>query len=215
MASAGPRDPRRRETIRRLRGKRKSCANTLRSTRGDGKEDAMLVSIGTAPQHTVDAVDLLLECHARIRSFTTLAKTIGETPELGGEEVSDACKRVARYFGEAFPLHMRDEDESLLPRLRGVDRKLDAALDEMADEHGTHGLALASLLSVLKEVQDDPADATHRVRLLTAALLLEKLFAKHLAREEQVIFPAVRTLLDVKAREAMLQEIRSRRMHFS
>ena len=77
----------------------------------------MLLTIGRRRQ-AVDLPDLLLDCHERIRHFSTLAV------RLAREDASDDERRgvaagVARYFEQALPLHVRDEDESILPRLRG------------------------------------------------------------------------------------------------
>ncbi len=85
-----------------------------------------------------DVVDLLLECHTRIRSFTTLAARLASTPGLAAAEVAEAAAGVHRYFTQALPLHARDEEESVLPRLRGRDPEVDRELAEMVHEHRGH-----------------------------------------------------------------------------
>src|SRR4051812_25565021 len=95
---------------------------------------SMLIQIGS-PKEPPDIVDILLECHERIRSFTGLARRLASTHGLSEEEVRDAAARVTRYFSEALPLHVADEEQSILPRLSGRSPELDAALNGMQREH--------------------------------------------------------------------------------
>src|SRR5574341_1715069 len=97
----------------------------------------MLVGLGT-PGARSDAVDLLLECHQRIRSFLGLALRLGEAWAAEPAEVADAAARVHRYFALALPLHAQDEDQSIAPRLRGRDRAVDHELEIVAREHREH-----------------------------------------------------------------------------
>lgn len=171
----------------------------------------MLIRLGQAPA-SGDAVALLLDCHARIRSFLALAARIPEADPPDAPEVGDAAARVARYFGEALPLHARDEEESILPRLRGREPALDAALEEMAGEHQGHEARLRDLVGACAALADDPArHAALAPAIGDAARWLEAHFAGHLRREEELIFPALRRLLDAPADAAIVQEMRARR----
>jgi hypothetical protein len=158
------------------------------------------------------AVDLLLECHDRIRSFLALALRIpgavAEDPVL----VAEAAERVRRYFVEALPLHAQDEEQSILPRLRGADPAVDAALAAMAREHLEHERPLGALVAECDLLSRDPGRLRERAALVGApARELEAHFALHLRGEEEVIFPAVRRLLDPAADLAVVGEIRRRR----
>ncbi|HEX9400550.1 MAG TPA: hemerythrin domain-containing protein [Anaeromyxobacter sp.] len=59
---------------------------------------------------------------------------------LGATAAPDA------YFTEALPLHARDEEESVLPRLHGRDSAVDAELAAMEREHREHGPPLEVLV---------------------------------------------------------------------
>jgi hemerythrin-like domain-containing protein len=171
----------------------------------------MFTRIGK-PAAAGDAVDLLLECHARIRSFLALARRLAELGPSDPASVPEAAERVRRYFTEALPLHARDEEESLLPRLRGLDPAVDAELEAMAREHREHEPPLRELVGACEAL----ALGTERLAALApvvgrAAGELERHFAAHLAREEGVIFPAVRRLLDAAAGAAIVEELRGRR----
>jgi iron-sulfur cluster repair protein YtfE (RIC family) len=157
-----------------------------------------------------DLVELLLECHARIRSFAALARAAGELPGASAAERIDACAQVARYFGEALPLHVADEEHSLLPRLRGRDPELDAALQRMHDQHADHESALRHMLAAAATLRATPDDPTARATLATAATDLERAFAEHLDLEEAVIFPAIRRL-PASVQSEIVAELRARR----
>jgi iron-sulfur cluster repair protein YtfE (RIC family) len=180
----------------------------------------MFTRIGTAAAPR-DAVDLLLECHERIRTFLAMAGRLATAgaadasapPSAAGEaEVREAASRVARYFTQALPLHALDEEESLLPRLRGRDLAVDEALEAMAREHDEHEPPLRLLVRACERIAEDPALHREVAPVIAAAAEeLERHFAIHLRREEEIIFPAVRRLLDARADTEIVRELRARR----
>lgn len=172
----------------------------------------MLTRLGKKPPVSGDAVDLLLECHVRIRSFLEMAQRIAIERAAAPGEISAAAARVHRYFTQALPLHAQDEEESILPRLLGRDAAVDRELEIMVREHGEHEAPLAALVSACGEVARDP----DRHQALAASLGraaddLAAHFADHLAREEAVVFPAMRRLLDPGDDAEIVAEIRRRR----
>lgn len=174
----------------------------------------MLTKIGKRPQLDAaeDAVALFLDCHERIRAFVALARRLGEPAAGDAAAIRDAAARVHRYFTEALPLHARDEEESLLPRLRGLDPAVDAELAEMSREHGEHGRPLRSLLEACGAIVSDPELHGALAPVIAAAAEeLDRHFVEHLRREEEVIFPAVRRLLDARADAEIVRELRARR----
>lgn len=170
----------------------------------------MFVSIGRRSKEARDLVDLLLECHERIRSFIRLAEAVGSRRDLPAEEVEQACLRCERYFIEALPLHVRDEEESLLPRLRGITQSLDDALGAMHREHAEHEPLLRALLQALARVRQSPTNFSERATLANLASRLAAEFEVHLIAEESTIFPAVRQLPPAAQADA-LAELRARR----
>jgi iron-sulfur cluster repair protein YtfE (RIC family) len=165
-----------------------------------------------APATPEDAVGLLLECHDRIRTFIAMARRIATAGPAERAGVAEAAARVARYFAQALPLHALDEEQSILPRLRGRAPEVDAALDAMTREHREHdrplGAVVASceILARAPERLDEIAPALGR-----AALALDAHFVEHLRREETVIFPAMRRLLTGADDAAIVRELRARR----
>lgn len=170
----------------------------------------MLVSIGKT-RRSGELVDLLLECHGKIRQFTALARDAGERPSLSEPEVVDACQRVERYFVEALPLHVRDEEESIEPRLSGRSEALDRDLQSMQLEHREHDALVAALVGACRALCATPLDAERRRELSQAAERLSLAIEPHLELEETRIFPALRELLTAEQRATISSELRARR----
>ena len=171
----------------------------------------MLINIGFPAAETGDVVDLLLACHERIRFFIDLAIRIGDTADASNEEIRDAAARIVRYFSESLPLHVADEEESIIPRLSGRDAALDRTFESIRREHSAHDHDLKSLLKICGDLQAarEPAAET-RQELRDIAVNLRQQFQIHLSEEEQVVLPAIRSLLTDHDRKTMLQEFRSR-----
>lgn len=170
----------------------------------------MLVNIGRRA-HPEGLVDLLLACHGRIRSFGALALAVGRRTDASPDECREASERCRRYFGEALPLHVADEEESLLPRLRGVDPALDEALRTMATEHDDHAVWIAELLDALQRVGISPDDDVARADLVRIASHLVGEFERHLEAEERLIVPRIPVLLSPEEQNVVLGELRARR----
>jgi iron-sulfur cluster repair protein YtfE (RIC family) len=162
------------------------------------------------PEGPPDLVELLLECHARIRRFIALARTVAARPDASPEDTREACERVQRYFTEALPLHVADEEESVLPRLRGQSPQVDDALALMAGQHAAHAEPLQSMLQAAAALGLDRDDAQARGALLATAARLEAEFEEHLALEEAALFPALRAL-PLATQAELVGELRRRR----
>jgi len=121
------------------------------------KEIAMLVKIGP-PNESADIVDLLVACHDRIRFFIDLAERLAEITDASPQEIREAAARVVRYFSESLPLHIADEEESILPRLAGREPMLDRTLETMCYEHDAHEPQLERLLAIYRRLQEIPEE---------------------------------------------------------
>lgn len=171
----------------------------------------MLVKIGGIKARG-DVVDLLLDCHGRIRSFSALAVRLAEVEGASDEEVREAAFRVRRYFMVAFPRHVADEEDSVLPRLLGKDPAVDEALHAMAREHAEHEAPLASLLTACATLSERPEALPElRESLARDASHLQCAFEEHLRAEEAVVLPAMREHLSKEELEQILRELRGRR----
>ena len=171
----------------------------------------MLIQLGSRRTEP-GLVEALTECHERIRRFTGHAARLAAAapaPELG--EVREVAAQVARYFREALPLHLADEDEQVAPRLAGTSAELDAALARMASEHAAHEPVIARVIAICDELARDPARlAALGPELAAQAARLADLLAPHLELEERVIFPAL-ARLPAGDRDTILAALRARR----
>jgi hypothetical protein len=153
--------------------------------------------------------DLLLACHERIRRFSAMARDLATWPGATPADVADAAARVARYFSQALPLHVEDEDRSVAPRLAAAG--LDEALAVMGREHREAEALLAELAPLWDALAREPgrlADLGPATARGGAALVDH--MARHLAAEEAVVLPAVRAL-DPAVQADVVRELRARR----
>jgi iron-sulfur cluster repair protein YtfE (RIC family) len=170
----------------------------------------MLVTFG-ARRGGTDGVDLLVECHRRIRRHLGMARALAGAHGHPAAEIRDTAAQVRRYFTEALPLHILDEEEAVLDLLVGRDETTDTALARMVAEHMDHEPALGRLIDLCAELQRDPSQID-RVAAELAPLIdeLEPELLAHLEREERFLFSALRALPRAD-RDRLTAAIRERR----
>ncbi len=168
----------------------------------------MLKQLGQRSPEARTMREMLTDCHGRIRHFCALGKRLAE----GGpaEQLRDAAVELGRYFGIALPLHIRDEDESVRPRLERLgDAPLSAALATMSAEHKAADAALIELLDAWRLIAATPDETRCRNTARPAAWLAEHL-ERHLRDEEAIIFPAIERLPRAD-QDAIAAEMQARR----
>lgn len=169
--------------------------------------------IGRGPKQTSDdLVSLLLACHARIRQFAALTLVIADGTHSPLDEIAEASGRVRRYFIEALPLHVRDEEESIEPRLMGNSTNLDRALEQMKTQHRAHESPLGELIALCTRLCSQPEGlVATQFDLRNVGELLCNAFEFHLKLEETTIFPAIRSCLPHDTQLIIAGEMRARR----
>ncbi|MBI2388594.1 MAG: hemerythrin domain-containing protein [Deltaproteobacteria bacterium] len=158
-------------------------------------------------------VDLFHGFHVRVRRFVRVAARLTNAVALPAPEIREMAHAAERSFWIGVPLHAEDEDRSMTPRLRlssSGPEVLDA-IDRIAEEHPAVDRVSEDLAHVLRLV----ADAPRLLRSLRGELSdrvreAETLLLDHLALEERVIFPALRTALADAENATLLAECRSR-----
>lgn len=169
----------------------------------------MLVQFGQRAQPT-GVVDLLVECHGRIRRFLALGRTLSSSNGENERDVRSAAEQIVRYFTVAFPLHVADENDSVFPRLAGRSDGLDTALARLRDDHAD-GAALDHLVALCQAIVREPrqlAAVAHTLAETVDQLTLE--LEGHLSLEELLVFPALRQLATAEL-QAVHAEMRLRR----
>lgn len=179
----------------------------------------MYVNIGNQTDHSFEQPLMLMrDCHRRIERFLKVLLRIVE--EVDGAKLRDEYRRAMiialDYFRHAAPMHTCDEEESLFPRLRELDdsRVCDALatvatleldhesarlVHDEVDQLGRHWLELGGL-------------APHELARLSWLLChLQQMYARHIAEEDNVIFPLAEELLSTESLAAIGREMAERR----
>ena len=165
-----------------------------------------------------DPIGLLGDCHRRVERF--LAVLVHVATQAHGEpftgEQRTAWDTALRYFREAAPKHTADEEESLFPRLRAMDRSdvkaLLARVDGLEQDHVRAAQAHAEIdrvgLAWLANGRLSPEEASRLAALLAQ---LAELYRAHIAIEDTEVFPLAAKVLSAWDREAIGREMAVRR----
>jgi hemerythrin-like domain-containing protein len=140
---------------------------------------------------------MLGDCHRRIEMFLNVLVQVAEhTPrEALNEEQRGALETALRYFREAEPKHTADEEESLFPRLRRIERvelrALIARIESLEHEHvcAERSHSEADDLGRLW-LRDGTLPLEQASRLLALLVQLRDLYRHHIAIEDNEVFPA-------------------------
>jgi iron-sulfur cluster repair protein YtfE (RIC family) len=176
-----------------------------------------MLPLRTGPQRQGDVTEpaqALADCHERIRHFSTVALRLSRSPNAAPRLIVDTVSALRRYFGSALPMHERDEEDSVTPRLLEVrpGRAIEHALARMAGDHRAIDETVSVLDGLWARIAVRPADlGSLGDELHARALALSSLFEGHLQLEEETIFPAITQLLPEAVRKVMLRDIRERR----
>jgi pyridoxamine 5'-phosphate oxidase len=161
--------------------------------------------------------ELLRGCHEKIRRFLGLADRLASDEPATDDDVRGTAAAVSRYFTEALPLHERDEDEAIAPRLAGTSAAVDRTLAEMHAQHEAMHPLVDALIAVCDRIAAAPtadaqvARAIERDELHRVLAQLAPRMAAHLAAEEGLIFPLLDEL-SFAERAALTGEMRARRV---
>ena len=179
----------------------------------------MPITIGGKPESSfADPIGLLADCHRRIERFLSVlvevsAQAHGDS--LTGEQ-SAGLEAALRYFREAAPKHTDDEEETLFPRLRSLDRpELKILLEKISSLERDHARADRLHAKVgrlgyawLASGSLAPHEAEQFSRLVGE---LADLYREHIQIEEHELFPAAAAVLERAERDAMAREMKARR----
>jgi iron-sulfur cluster repair protein YtfE (RIC family) len=140
-------------------------------------------------------LEMLQGCHARIRHFMQMSRTLAEAADAPHNDIVEAAASLTRFFRQALPLHEADENETLFPRLRDASplgSPLREAAKAMVEQHQAIDELVAELLFLCGSLHGQPerlSGLACRLQYVTGAL--DRIFASHLHMEETVIFPAL------------------------
>lgn len=162
------------------------------------------------PHASSDVVEVLLEEHVAARTFVALAQRLCSAPS--GPSTAALAAQVSAYFSAGLERHFIDEERSIAPRLAGRNPVVDGALQALEREHPALR-ALAARVSFLCRLvaRDVSRLLSLRFELASACESLERALARHHEREESLVFPALRRLLDFEDVAELAEEVFARR----
>jgi hypothetical protein len=166
------------------------------------------------PGEPTEPADALADCHERIRHFSTVALRLARSPNASPRLIADTASALRRYFGSALPMHERDEEDYVTPRLLEVrpGKPIEHALGRMAGDHRAIDEVVTALDGLWTRIALRPTDlAGLSDELHSRSLTLSSLFEGHLQLEEETILPAITRLVPEAARKLMLRDMRERR----
>lgn len=177
----------------------------------------MPVQIGAKAHNFSNPTGLLSDCHRRIEMFLGALKVVATTIDQPlTEETAQALTAALRYFREAAPKHTADEEESLFPRLRGVnDPDARAALAQLEQLEKDHQWADALHAEVdrlgqryLSKTRLSPVEVE---KFRTAVDQLGSMYQQHIRVEDEMIFPVAARVLSQDDRASIAREMADRR----
>lgn len=179
----------------------------------------MPVQIGAKAQSGFDQpFGLLSDCHRRIEHFLAIfGRVVDRYSDVPlDQEARTALTISARYFRESAPNHTADEEESLFPRLRALDRRdLDDLLtqaERLEREHERANLLHASVDARIGRWLDAGVLDGEEIAQLRAELdALGELYAGHIAFEDDTLFPKAQGVLTEAAIKEIGSEMAARR----
>lgn len=179
----------------------------------------MPIQIGQHSDHGFDEpLGLLSDCHRRIEHFLGVLTAVAN--QAAAAELipayRSALEGAIRYFAVAAPKHTADEEDSLFPRLRHSDdpalAQALASLDVLEHDHDeaeAHHAAVDEL--VRRWLANGWLPPTDLDQLRDRLAHLQALYRRHIAIEDQQVFPAAKQALDREQIEQIGGEMAARR----
>lgn len=157
----------------------------------------MPINIGDSPDHGFDQpLALMRDCHRRVEKFLGVLLRVASTANGGdlNDEYRHALETGLRYFRNAAPWHTRDEEDSLFPRMREIDddrvRAAVKTVDALEHDHREAKKAHDRVEFLGTQWLSRGALSASDIHELRATLQqLGEVYARHIAIEDNQIFP--------------------------
>lgn len=179
----------------------------------------MPIQIGEKPSPTFQQpLELLSDCHRRVESFLRALILVAE--QAKGDRLNaqqrEALETALRYFREAAPKHTADEEESLFPRMRALGSAAVAEalrrIEELEADHKTaerHHHLVEELGH--KWLAENILAPEETASMLASLQILQSIYERHIAIEDNEVFPLAGKVLDKKTLNEVGREMAQRR----
>jgi hemerythrin-like domain-containing protein len=179
----------------------------------------MPVTIGKkAESDFTNPLGLITDCHRRIEYFLNLLATVTKQAQGGSldDEQRTAMEKALSYFQNATPKHTSDEEESLFPRMRASGNPQAqaalATLDALDAEHAVADEIHRQVATLAQQWLNDGSISGEQTEKLAELLNeLSSHYQRHMAIEENDVFPLAARVLEPSDIEAVGREMAARR----
>jgi hemerythrin-like domain-containing protein len=140
-----------------------------------------------------DPLALLRACHQKMLAHCDLLETLVAQSRSGGldDAARKASQDLTRYFSSSAPLHHRDEEEDLFPRINRQSLRIAELVHHLKREHQELDALWETLAPELRRI---PGDGFSDAFLETAGRFCE-LSRQHIMRENMELLPLVASSL--------------------
>jgi hemerythrin-like domain-containing protein len=148
-----------------------------------------------------DPIGLLRACHEKMLAHLDLLEGLTSTPD------ATTARQVVRYFTTSAPLHHRDEEEDLFPRLNRQSMKIAELVFSLKKEHEQLDQLWEQLVPGLKQLPADGFDAA----FIEQANAFCTLCRGHIQRENREFLPLAASSLSRQELGAVGEAMAARR----
>lgn len=179
----------------------------------------MPVNLGTTGQPDfAQPIELMMDCHRRIERFLGVLQLVAadDRDVPLDDEGREALKVALNYFDQAAPRHTADEEASLFPRLRRIDkpavRQAMAAVDRLEADHRKAEDAHTRLDELGRQwLSDGTLDQASLQSFREVLAALVKAYGEHIPIEDDNVFVLAKRVLDDEQLRAIGDEMKQRR----
>jgi len=153
-----------------------------------------------------DPIGMLRACHEKMQAHCELLAALLEKESLDNE-AREAARNLSRYFSQSTPLHHRDEEEDLFPRINRQSLRIAELVHTLKKEHETLDLLWNRIVPELKKL---PADGFSDA-FKQAAMEFSTLCRVHIALENRELLPLASNSLSQQALAEIGESMAARR----
>ena len=153
-----------------------------------------------------DPIGLLRACHEKMQTHCDLLAALLDKDALD-DEAREAARNLVRYFSQSAPLHHRDEEEDLFPRINRQSLKVAELVHGLKKEHETLDALWNSVVPELKKL---PADGFSE-GFKQSAMEFSTLCREHIGRENRELLPLASNSLSQQALAEIGESMAARR----
>lgn len=133
-----------------------------------------------------DPIGLLRACHEKMLSHCELLAGLADGDSLD-TAARETARNINRYFSHSAPLHHRDEEEDLFPRINRQSLRIAELVHTLKKEHEALDALWNSIAAELKQLPADGFSSTFK----QTAKEYSTLCGQHIARENRELLPLV------------------------